>query len=437
MTFFVFSINHDIFACMKKFLLVQIFLSSVAVHASNPQCPLIDAVYKNDFAWASSIIKNGTDLNCRGSAGIPVLIESIREGAWQIAKLIVDSGADVNIVGIWEDTPLESTCQREKLDFASYLIERQAKVEFRDSTGASILSRIASSGKLSSVTYLVSQGADINSKDDLQRSVIFNAIVSAQFSPDKPYFEIIQYLLDQGADPNAKDFESKSLLFKAVGAKSLELTKLLVSMGADVNAQTNTLDSPLTLASRRLLGQEFIEYLVNSGALVNQANTANETALLFFAGQYRYETIDFLLKNGADVNVQSTATGRTPLMESVNASLDFIDEVRLFVEHGANVNVIDASGRSALIMAAFRQKTDLGLFLISVGADVNIKTYGYFETPLIVSASYSLNDLAKSLIDHGADVNAQLNSATTALMLAKYYGNLWLQEYLISHGATH
>jgi ankyrin repeat protein len=61
------------------------------------------------------------------------------------------------------------------------------------------------------------------------------------------------------------------------------------------------------------------------------------------------ETAAFLLKNGADVNVQSKKKGITALMlASVSGDVELL---RMLLEHGADANLTDTFGRTAKILA--------------------------------------------------------------------------------------
>lgn len=72
-------------------------------------------------------------------------------------------------------------------------------------------------------------------------------------------------------------------------------------------------------------------------------------ALIQAAANDHIQVIQFLLANGADVNVRGR-DNLTPLMAASDAGHQEI--VRLLISNGADVNAVNSSGKSALIFAS-------------------------------------------------------------------------------------
>ena len=126
--------------------------------------------------------------------------------------------------------------------------------------------------------------------------------------------------------------------------------------------------------------------------------------------------------------------GSTPLMYAVlygNAAT-----VQLFLNNGADPNVKNDAGATALMWAAGDlEKTRL---LLDKKADANAKSDD-FRTPLIIAAGFAGNaSVVKLLLDHGADPSAQascLFGNTTPLAEAAYAGDAASVQLLLDHGA--
>ena len=97
--------------------------------------------------------------------------------------------------------------------------------------------------------------------------------------------DIAKLLLDNGANINEKDNEGDSLLHLAVGMisiscpedKNLKMLNFLVENGAEINAQNNKGDTPLHLAieaitERCLNDTKMVELLLKLGASINIKN---------------------------------------------------------------------------------------------------------------------------------------------------------------------
>jgi ankyrin repeat protein len=110
-------------------------------------------------------------------------------------------------------------------------------------------------------------------------------------------------------------------------------------------------------------------------------------------------------------------------------SKDNIEYIKLLVTNGADVNVEDIHGRTALIIAVSKNHTDAVKLLIEYKADVNKKVEDIGWTPLMESVfscryvtkyvTIIMNtDIVSELVKAGAHVNAKNEHGLTALMLA-------------------
>jgi ankyrin repeat protein len=177
-------------------------------------------------------------------------------------------------------------------------------------------------------------------------------------------------------------------------------------------------------------------------------------------------SIDVLIRNGADINERDTKWGWPPLLYAVDYNQ--AQAVKLLVENGANVNIMDEYGNTPLLLAmdyynkniidilvdsgaitTIRNKDgytpltssisdnhhDVATLLIEKGADVNVKD-GRGNTPLSLALYYNEIDIAKRLIDKGADINTTNKYGSTPLMMAISSGQIELAEILIEKGAN-
>ena len=144
------------------------------------------------------------------------------------------------------------------------------------------------------------------------------------------------------------------------------------------------------------------------------------------ASRGHFDVLRCLLENGADINA-STADNCTPLMIAIENGN--INAATFLIEHGANVDLKDDRGDTALHYAMSRYilydcNASLEVFscLIEHGADVNGRNSSKGPsnscTPLMVASRNSRVDLMTLLIKHGADVNLQDEEGETALHVA-------------------
>ena len=122
-----------------------------------------------------------------------------------------------------------------------------------------------------------------------------------------PDLENIQVFLDSGlVDVNARDEDNdyKVPLYVAAERNHLELAKLLISSGADVNAKSGWGRVPLYVAAERN-HLEVAQLLISSGADVNAKDSINGyTPLHMTAWGKSLAVAQLLISSGADVNLR-------------------------------------------------------------------------------------------------------------------------------------
>ena len=91
--------------------------------------------------------------------------------------------------------------------------------------------------------------------------------------------------------------------------------------------------------------------LLSQDTDVAAADDSGFTALHFACQQGSYEIAQALLEAGTQVNVKDS-WGNTPLWKSVFAFQDDPRLIRLLLDHGANPDLANKSGRTARQMAA-------------------------------------------------------------------------------------
>ncbi|OBT61015.1 hypothetical protein VE03_09611 [Pseudogymnoascus sp. 23342-1-I1] len=293
---------------------------------------------------------------------------------------------------------------------------------------------------VSGLTDIVEQLLTADANVNAQGGMYCNALQAAsggkfrnalQVASAEGYDEIVKLLLSKGADVNAQSGKFRNALQAASAEGYDEIVKLLLSKGADVNAQGGEYGNALQAASVRGY-DEIIELLLSKGADVNAQGGEYGNALQAASAKGYDEIVKLLLSKGADVNAQGGRFGN-----ALQAALvDGYDEIiELLLSKGADVNAQGGEYGNALQAASARGCNEITELLLSKGADVNAQG-GKFGNALQVASAEGYDEIVKLLLSKGADVNAQGGRFGNALQAASAKGYDEIVKLLLSKGAN-
>ena len=235
--------------------------------ASGWLTPLMFAARENDLESARLLVKAGAGVNAQSGDGKDALSLAFFDGSYDVAEFLIDSHANVNQTDAQRFTPLFWAVDRRNMETAPNF----PWMETRD--------------PLPLIKKMLDAGADPNAlinatprarmREGSPRLVYATTLMRAALAGD---VELAKLLMSHGADPNILSKDRETMLMAACGtgfingyhrqrtpAERLELVKLLVEKGQDVNAADNYGITPLMVAAN--LGDlEIVKYLVSKGA---------------------------------------------------------------------------------------------------------------------------------------------------------------------------
>ena len=144
------------------------------------------------------------------------------------------------------------------------------------------------------------------------------------------------------------------------------------------------------------------------------------------------EAVQLLLKGGADPDLRQTDGATALHWATYRENLEMVNSL---IAAGANVNAVNRLNASSLYLAAKAGNAELIAILLKAGATANQElTLG--ETAVMTAARAGSAAGVQYLIDAGADVNAIENSREqTALMWAAAQGHVGVVSALVNAGA--
>ena len=171
------------------------------------------------------------------------------------------------------------------------------------------------------------------------------ALLWAAPPPDSPVADAamredvgaVRSLLDEGAGVNEAQSDGMTALHWAAELGNVELVRLLVEAGADLEAVTRIGGlTPLHVGAE--VGQAAtVRALLEAGAKARVRNVNGSTPLHFAALSGSVEAVDGLADHGADVNAREDRWGQTPLMFA--ASRNRVSAIEALIERGADAGI--------------------------------------------------------------------------------------------------
>ena len=261
------------------------------------------------------------------------LATTVQSGDSKLALQLIQSGVDVNRAQPDGTTPLMWAVYRTDYDVAQALIAKKADPNAGNQFGATPLTEASRQSDARLVKMLLEAGAKVDAANPDGETALMMAISGGDVS-------VVQTLVDHGANVNTVEkFHSQTPLMYAVSANrnAAEITKILLAKGADTKPRALFSDWPSQVTS-----EPRAQYRPVGGL----------TALLYATRSGCYECVDQMIAAGADVNTP-TPEGITPLMNALDNEHN--DIAKLLMAEGANLDVWDWWGRTALWVAVDRK----------------------------------------------------------------------------------
>jgi ankyrin repeat protein len=172
---------------------------------------------------------------------------------------------------------------------------------------------------------------------------------------------------------------------------------------------------------------KMVRMLVTLGADVNAVNEFRQPPLLYATRAGAVEMVSLLLRSGADPNIKMS-DGDFVLREAAGKGIS-ARITRALLKHGANPRAANNNGGTALHMAAFQDRSDVAKLLLRAGADANHRDR-HGHGPLTCAVLRNHTDVVLLLLENGAEPEKQ----PEALGVAAAEGRLKLVRTLIDRG---
>jgi ankyrin repeat protein/ketosteroid isomerase-like protein len=262
-------------------------------------------------------------------------------------------------------------------------------------------------------------------KDERGRTLLHWAAAAGQL-------DMARWLSEHGAEVDARTVEMSTPLIHAALAGKAEMARLLIAKGADLGARNNYQRTAIILVGRETGDAEMAAILLDAGADINAVDSSQDSALSLAAWRGFSALVDLLLDRGAAL--PEAGEGRIQLFShSLTKGLDKLFDrllaagvdlsrkdslqgnalhaatdggsghiLETLLEKKLDVNLRDRNGWTPLHRACERGRTQAATLLIARGARLDERTLAG-ETPYNLAVNEQNAEVASLLKVKGAD----------------------------------
>jgi uncharacterized protein len=349
--------------------------------------PLALASTNGSAVLIDKLLEAGADANTALPEGETALMTAARSGNLAAVRTLIAHGANVNAKENWKgQTALMWAAAENHADVVRALIASGADLGAHSTGGVFTAYLFAvRGGHVDAARALLEAGADVDEALTDGTSALVLAVTNA-------HYELAAMLLEQGADPNAAR-QGWTALHQIAWTRrpnygynlpgpvatgrldALDLVKVLVQYGADVNAREtkeprdgnrnmlNRIGATPFLLAAKAVDLPLMRALLDQGANPALGNEDGTTPLMVAAGvgiwapgespgteEEALAAVEMLLEMGAGKATDTDRNGYTALHGAIHRS-GSIPIARLLVEHGARLDARNNKGWLPLTIA--------------------------------------------------------------------------------------
>jgi len=364
--------------------------------------PLWLASLNGNAATIGVLLEAGADPSAASDEGETALMVAARTGKIDAVNLLLARGADPNVKEQWRgQTALMWAAAEGYAPVIETLVARGADVSARSNGGFTAILFAAREGRIAAVDALIKAGADMSDSLPIRKRAPQNAPPPPPdpgpnaflLAAANAHYELAAWLLDRGTDPNAAP----------QGFTALHQVSWVRKAGI---AGSN---NPAPQGSGTMDSLAFVRKLVAKGATldtrvtkkpnmgVTTLNSIGATPFLLAARTADAPLMKLLAELGANP-LLTNDDGSTPLMvaaglgtnspgEDPGTEPEVLDAVKVALDLGNDLNVVDKNGETAMHGAAYKHVPTVVHYLADKGAraDVWNRPNGKGWTPLTIA----------------------------------------------------
>ncbi|KAL1490865.1 hypothetical protein ABEB36_011550 [Hypothenemus hampei] len=290
-------------------------------------------------------------------------------------------------------TPLLIASHKGHIDLVNNLLANHARVDVFDSDGRSALHLAAEHGYLHVCDSLLTNKAFINSKSRNGRTALHLAALNG-------YVHLVKFLVkDHNAVIDILTLKKQTPLHLAAGAGQIEVCKLLLELGADIDATDEDGQKPIHAACQNNFSEVVKLFLQQHPSLVMATTKDGNTCAHIAAAQGSVTVVEELMKFDRQgvISARNKVTDATPLQMAAEGG--HAEVVKALVRAGASVTEENKGGFTAVHLAAQHGHLQV-LEVLRSSNNLRVTSKKLGVTPLHVAAYFGQADTVRELLTH-------------------------------------
>ena len=232
----------------------------------------------------------------------PPLILAIEFKEFDLCKLLIEYGANINSYSDYPRIPIIGSVILDRLDICQLLIDNGADIDAYTPTQSAAILVAVNDLNIPMCKLLIENGANINFVDSHNTSPLGLSLFKG-----KTHNEISKLLINNGSDVNLITPSGANMLTTAVENNNLEMCKILIEHGADINGTChfNPLETSLCMYAYDAINRnEITKLLIENGAYIS------------------IERLVYKLNHILDCTVSVTHTGLEMIVDKISNFID-------------------------------------------------------------------------------------------------------------------